>query len=196
MSGVLNNTMDGDQCCQLCRSVPTTLQGYLCPQLDAHKRSVLLHRQYVAYGICFIRVTPGLISHCIGCMPASAVSDEKQCSAEARRGAMCGCGARSPAAARQGAAASPTWGASSSTRPMSAPAPRHSRCRMHGAADPPQPLCQVRPAFTLTRQLACFSSISEGSILLWQAASASDCICCLFTRHLMNLECQADTEEV
>ena len=39
VSGVLNNTMDGDQCCQLCRSVPTTLQGHLYSQLDAHRKA-------------------------------------------------------------------------------------------------------------------------------------------------------------
>ena len=39
VSGVLNNTMDGYQCCQLCRSVPTILQGYLRPQLDVHRRA-------------------------------------------------------------------------------------------------------------------------------------------------------------
>ena len=36
VSGVLNNTMDGDQCCQLCRSVPTTYY----PQLAAHRKAV------------------------------------------------------------------------------------------------------------------------------------------------------------
>ena len=33
VSGVLNNTMDGDQCCQLCRCVPAPLQDYLNPEL-------------------------------------------------------------------------------------------------------------------------------------------------------------------
>lgn len=39
VSGVLNNTMDGDRCCQLCRSVPTTLHGCLYSQLDAHRKA-------------------------------------------------------------------------------------------------------------------------------------------------------------
>ena len=54
VSGVLNNTMDGDQCCQLCRSVPTTLQGYLSLQLDAHRKAAycadnLLHFAFASH---------------------------------------------------------------------------------------------------------------------------------------------------
>ena len=166
VSGVLNNTRDGDQCCQLCRSVPTTLQGFLSLSLMRTGMRPVVQTVCVASGIHFHM--PALTVTWViprDCQPLhwlhasiSCLSDGAMYSAEARRGAMCGCGARSLAAARQGAAASPTWGASSSTRPTSAPAPRRSRCQMHGAAAPPQPLCQVSPAFMLTRQLACCAS--------------------------------------
>ena len=76
VSGVLNNTMDGDQCCQLCRSVPTTLQGYLYPQPDAHRKGLcrIWHSLHMpASAVTW--VIPGIASHCIGYMQAPAASD-------------------------------------------------------------------------------------------------------------------------